>query len=138
MAARIFPLFAGPPHGRIGLSQCHNCCWAESDSGVCRGKAALSSSCSCFEGLSDCTITDEAVDQNLGNLAPRDDTVARVTCLALIALEEHEPMLVGTIVVEPAGTHDGEWQAAHAHEAFGAPLPVVGFGRAVIASDSDW
>ena len=50
-------------------------------------------------------------------------------------------MLVGTVVVEPAGPHDRVGQPAGAHQPLGAPLPVVGLGGAVVGAgaigDSD-
>jgi hypothetical protein len=51
-------------------------------------------------------IGDEAVDQDLSDLSTRDDTVARIAGLMRIALQQREPVLIGTIVVEPAGAHD--------------------------------
>jgi hypothetical protein len=43
-------------------------------------------------------------------------------------LQHDELLLVGIVVVEPAGTHDRVRQAAGAHEPLAAPLPVVSGG----------
>jgi hypothetical protein len=53
--------------------------------------------------------------------------------LACITLQEHTPVLVRTAVVEPTGTHERVRQSPCAHQPLGAPLPVVGFSRAVVS-----
>jgi hypothetical protein len=52
-----------------------------------------------------------------------------------VALQEDEVMLVGRVVVEPAGPHDRVGHAAGANESFGPALPVVRLGGAVIPSE---
>jgi hypothetical protein len=56
-----------------------------------------------LEGLAQRLVRVEAADQDLGDLASRDDTVAGIAGLAAVTLEEDEPVLVRTVVVEPAG-----------------------------------
>src|SRR5208283_890251 len=59
-----------------------------------------------FKGLAQSLIRAEAADQNLSNLTAGNDTVAGVARLACIALQQDEPVLIGAVVIEPAGAHD--------------------------------
>ena len=52
------------------------------------------------------------MDQDLGDLPSRDDTVAGIPGMACITLEKDEPVLVRTVVVEPAWSHDRVRQPA--------------------------
>ena len=48
------------------------------------------------------------------------------TCVTMrVTLQEYESLLVGIVVVEPAGAHDGVFVAAGAHQTFGTSFPVV-------------
>src|SRR5271165_6644018 len=85
-----------------------------------------------FEGLAQRVIRDEAADQNLRDLAARYDTIAGVPCLTCIALQQDEPVLVGAVVIEPAGAHDCVRQSAGAHQSLGAPLPIMSFSGLVV------
>ena len=94
-----------------------------------------------FEGLAQRTIGPEAADENLSDLTSRNDAVTGIACVAFVALEEDEPVLIRTIVVEPAGSDDRVRQPARSHEPFGSPLPVMGLGGTVVIAgavgDSD-
>ena len=59
-----------------------------------------------FERLARCLVGAEAVDQHLCDLAARDDPVAGIAGVPPVALQKDEPVLVRSVVVEPAGTHD--------------------------------
>src|SRR5271165_1460821 len=72
--------------------------------------------------------------QDFGDLPARDGAIARIAGLASIALEEDEAVLVRAVVVEPAWAHDRVREPAGTDEPFGAPLPVVSFGAAVIGA----
>jgi len=47
-------------------------------------------------------------------------------------LQQDEPVLVGAVVIEPAGSHNRVRQSAGAHQSLGAPLPVVSLGSLVL------
>ena len=74
------------------------------------------------------------MDKNFGDLTARNCAIAGITGLARIALHENEPMLVRAVVVEPAGAHDCVWQSTGADQPLGTPLPVMGFGGAVVVT----
>ena len=76
----------------------------------------------------------EAPHQDLRDLASRDDAVARIAGVALVALQQDEAVLGRGVVVEPAGPHDRVGPPARPHEPFGAPLPVVGLGATVVVA----
>jgi len=59
-----------------------------------------------FEVFAHRLIRREAGDQDLGDLAPRDDAVAGISGLVYVALQQDEPVLVRTFIVEPAGPDD--------------------------------
>ena len=59
-----------------------------------------------FEAFAQRPIRCQAGDQDLGDLATRDDAVTGVADVAPIPLQEHESMLVWLVVIEPAGSHD--------------------------------
>jgi hypothetical protein len=46
--------------------------------------------CNQLKGLPQCLIGGQTADQNFGNLAPCNDAVAGVSCLASIALQEEK------------------------------------------------
>src|SRR5208283_76680 len=89
-----------------------------------------------LEGLAQGVIGAEAADQDIGDLASRNYAIARIACLACIALQEDKPVLVRTVVIEPAGTHDRVRQSAGTNQPFRAPLPVVGLGGAVVRASA--
>ena len=64
-------------------------------------------------------------DEDLGGLGSGDDLVGGVAGPPGVALQYHQALLAGLVVVEPAGTHDRVRHAAGSHHSFPAPLPVV-------------
>ena len=87
-----------------------------------------------FEAFAQRLVRRQAGDQDLGDLAARDDPVTGIAGMTAIALEEHKPMLVWLVVVEPAGSHDRVRQSAGAHQPLAASLPVVRLGPAVVVA----
>ena len=81
------------------------------------------------------------MNKNLGDLAACDHTIAGIARLARIALQENQLVLVWTVVIEPAGTHNRVRQAAGAHQPFSTALPIVGLCCLVVVTyaigDSD-
>jgi hypothetical protein len=69
-----------------------------------------------LEGLAQRLLRVQALDQHLGDLAPRHDAIARIARMAPVALEEDETMFVRAVVVEPAGTHDRVRKTARANQ----------------------
>lgn len=57
--------------------------------------------------------------------------------MAFVALQKYEPMFIGGIKVEPAGTHDRVRQAAGANEPLGAARPVMGLARLLLLVNHD-
>ena len=55
-----------------------------------------------FETLAQRAVRGQARDQDLGDLATLDNSVAGIAGMAAIALEEYESMFVRFVVVEPA------------------------------------
>lgn len=55
-----------------------------------------------FEAFAQRPIRRQAGDQDLGELATRDDAVAGIAGVAAIPLKEYESMLVWRVVVKPA------------------------------------
>ena len=56
-----------------------------------------------LKGLSQRLGGRQADDQDLGDLTTGDDAIAGIASMASVTLEEHEVMLVGLVVVDPAG-----------------------------------
>jgi hypothetical protein len=59
-----------------------------------------------FEIFAHRSIRREAGDQDLGDLAPRNDAVAEISGMAFGAPQQDKPVLVRTVIVEPAGPED--------------------------------
>eukprot|EP00981_Chlorochromonas_danica_P005378 scaffold1091_cov164-Ochromonas_danica.AAC.1 len=85
-----------------------------------------------FEGLGLRRIRRQAGDEYLGYLRPRDHAIAGVAGMPRVALQQRQPVLVGFVVVEPAGPHDRIGSSAGAHEPLAASFPVMRLGPAVI------
>jgi hypothetical protein len=67
----------------------------------------------------------QAANQHLGDLTPRNRTVGWIPGKWLVALQHDEPILIGLVVVELGGAHDRVMKAARPNETLGALLPVV-------------
>src|SRR5712691_6843671 len=87
-----------------------------------------------FETFAQRSIRRQTGDQDLGELATRDDPVAGVAGMPAIALEQYESMFVWLVVVEPARSHDRVRQTAGAYEPLTAALPIVGLRLAVVVA----
>jgi len=81
-----------------------------------------------LEGLAHRLTGTETLDQHVRNLAPSHDAIAEIAHLASIALQEHQSVLIGWVIVEPPGAHDGVRKAARAHQLFATALPVMHLG----------